>query len=71
LENVPWLSGILFAFWAMYEVHLTVAAIATSAWQAFEQRVTSLGGKAMVIELARGDTPAAANADPWEGWQAR
>lgn len=41
----------------MYEIHLTVAAIATSAWQAFEQRLTSLGGKAMVIELARGDTP--------------
>lgn len=41
----------------MYEIHLTVAAIATSAWQAFEQRVNSLGGKAMVIELARGATP--------------
>jgi hypothetical protein len=41
----------------MYEIHLTVAAMATSAWQAFEQRVTSLGGKAMVIELARGDIP--------------
>ncbi len=41
----------------MYEIHLTVAAMATSAWQAFEQCVASLGGKAMVIELARGDTP--------------
>ena len=41
----------------MYEIHLTVAAMATSAWQAFEQHVLSLGGKAMVIELARGDTP--------------
>jgi len=41
----------------MYEIHLTIAAIATSAWQAFELCVTSLGGKAMVIELARGDTP--------------
>lgn len=41
----------------MYEIHVTIDAIATSAWQAFEQRVASLGGKAMVIELARGDTP--------------
>jgi len=41
----------------MYEVHLTIAAIAISAWEAFEQRAASLGGKAMVIELARGDTP--------------
>jgi len=41
----------------MYEIHLTVAALAVSAWQAFEQRAIALGGKAMVIELARGVTP--------------
>ncbi|MGW8389403.1 hypothetical protein [Pseudoduganella sp. HUAS MS19] len=54
---MPWLSGFFFAILFMYEIHLTVAAIATSAWDAFEQCVTSLGGKAMVIELARGHTP--------------